>query len=68
MNAETETPETTTAQELARVKKRLDGLLRAAEKLDARGFFEHASCADKATLADLRAMRRAIKAVKDGAP
>lgn len=66
MNTETET---TTAQELARVKKQRDGLLRAAEKLEARGFFDHSlAVPTKETAAELRAMRRAIKAAKGGAP
>lgn len=66
MNSENQTTETPAAQELAKIKKQRDGLLRAITALEARGFFEHSARTDKGTAADLRAMRRAIKAAKGG--
>lgn len=46
--------------EAAKTAGKLTRLLKAARALQARGFFEPTSCADKATQADMRALRRAL--------
>lgn len=42
-------------------------LLEAAKRLEARGFFNPVTCADDATLADMKRMREAILAAAGGA-
>lgn len=56
------------AAELEAVKKQRDGLLDAIKRLEARGFLNPVSCADDATLEDMKRMREAILYAVGGTP
>lgn len=55
------------AEEFDRCRDAVTDLLAAANRLEARGFFQSVSCADAATLADMAAMRAALRHAQ-GAP